>query len=206
VKTQRRPLSLISLVNLPWDLTDLERAGDVARLPVPINAVAPSRSPLSMAGWTLSKWRAGWLAPLLALVVLVPFPAWAGHPPLPADVPNIFEPAVGAQFQLAGEFSLKDNPDFPMLLVVNSAKGQPWAMALALDARNGEQTWSLASDPIILIILFSDPRTVQAVHVDTGFFEHNKPSGTYRTMEDPTSLRLRDLFRKIPAMVPRTSM
>ena len=206
MKTQRSPLGLTTLVNLLWDSTKLERAGDVARPSVPIHAVAPSRFPLSMGGWTLPKWRTGWLAPLLALVVLTPFPTWAGQPALPADVPNIFEPAVRAQFQFAGAFSLKGNSDFPMLLVVNTAEGQPKAMALGLDARNGEETWSLASDPIILIVLFSDPWTVQSVHVDTGFFEHNKPSGTYQTVADPTSSRLRDLFRRIPAMLPRTSM
>lgn len=140
---------------------------------------------------------------LLTLLALASAPAWAGQAALPEGVPNIFDPQVRAKFQPVAVVNLRGNPDFPMLLLVNTAGEQPQAIVLGLDARNGKDTWSLASDPIILIALFSDPATILAVHVDTGFSEKGKPSGTYLVMENPGSLNLPDLFKAIAATPAR---
>ena len=132
--------------------------------------------------------------------------AWAGQAALPEGVPNIFDEEVRAQFEPTAVLNFRGNPDFPMLLLVNKAGEQPQAMALGLDARNGKDTWSLASDPIILIVLFSDPSTISVVHVDTGFSEKGKPSGTYMAVDNPGSLTLPDMFKTILASPVRTYM
>ena len=143
---------------------------------------------------------------LLLLLGGVSTPAWAGQAALPEGVPNIFDAEVRAQFEPAAVLNLRGNPDFPMLLLVNKAGEQPQAMALGLDARNGKDTWSLASDPIILIVLFSDPSTISAVHVDAGFSEQGQPSGTYMAVDNPGSLTLPDVFKTLVAAPVRTYM
>lgn len=143
---------------------------------------------------------------LLLLIGLASTSVWAGQAALPEGVPDIFDAEVRAQFEPAAVLNLRGNPDFPMLLLVNKAGGQPQAMALGLDARNGKDTWSLASDPIILIILFSDPSTISAVHVDSGFSGQGKPSGTYMTVDNADFLTLPDMFKTIVAAPIRTYM
>jgi hypothetical protein len=143
---------------------------------------------------------------LLALLAVVSAPAWAGQAALPEGVPNIFDAEVRGNFEPVAVVNLRGNPDFPMLLLVHKAEEEPQAMVIGLDARNGKDTWSLASDPIILIVLFSDPSTISAVHVDTGFSEKGKPSGIYMAVENPGSLRLPDVFNAIAAAPVRTYM
>jgi hypothetical protein len=143
---------------------------------------------------------------LLAVLAGVSTAAWAGQAALPEGVPNIFDADVRAQFEPAGVINLRGNPDFPMLVLARKAGEQPQGMVLGLDARNGKDTWSLASDPIILIILFSDPSTISAVHLDAGFSEQGKPSGTYTAVENPGSLTLPDVFKAIAAAPVRTYM
>jgi len=143
---------------------------------------------------------------LLLLLTVVSAPAWAGQAAIPEGVPNIFDAEVRAQFEPVAVINLRGNPDFPMLLLVNKAGEEPLAMVLGLDARNGKESWSLASDPIILIILFSDPSTISAVHVDAGFSEQGKPSGTYMAVDNPGSLTLPDVFKAIAAAPARTYM
>jgi hypothetical protein len=121
-------------------------------------------------------------------------------------VPNIFDPEVRAQFQAVGVANLQGNPDFPVLIVQNRVGDQPQIILFGMDARNGMETWSLASDPIILIILFADPRSVLGLHVDAGFTEKGKPSGTYVTLADPTSPSLHELLRSVTATPTRTYM
>ncbi|MBI4737880.1 MAG: hypothetical protein HY766_17780 [candidate division NC10 bacterium] len=140
------------------------------------------------------------------LVILTSIPAWAGQPLLPSDVPNVFDPEVRAQFQPVGVANLRGNPDFPVLILQNTVGGQPQVILLGLDARNGKDTWSLASDPIILIVLFADPETILGAHVDAGFAERGKPSGQFMTPADPTSPGLSDLLRSITLAASRTYM
>ncbi len=143
---------------------------------------------------------------ILLVLAVVSAPAWAGQAALPEGVPNIFDGDVRAQFEPVGVINLRGNPDFPMLVLSHKVGEQPQGMVLGLDARNGKDTWSLASDPIILIVLFSDPSTISAVHVDAGFSEQGKPSGTYTAVQNPGSLTLPDVFKAIAAGPVRTYM
>ncbi|MBI3122350.1 MAG: hypothetical protein HYZ03_08720 [candidate division NC10 bacterium] len=171
--------------------------------PVPVPVAAPRRSVLQQA--PSLRWSST-AALTLFLLILASIPAWAGQPLLPSGVPNVFDPEVRAQFQPVGVANLRGNPDFPVLILQNTVGGQPQVILLGLDARNGKDNWSLASDPIILIVLFADPETILGAHVDAGFAERGKPSGQYMTLADPTSPGLSDLLRSISLAATRTYM
>ena len=147
---------------------------------------------------------AGWLPLLVGFVLLAAIPAWAGQPALPAGVPNIYDPEVRAHFQPMGVANLRGNRDFPVLLLVNATGEQPQALLLGVDARNGMETWSLATDPIILLVVFSDYTTIQAVYVDTGFAGLGKASGTYVAVDEVTSPTLPELLKAITELGTRT--
>lgn len=136
---------------------------------------------------------------MVGFVLLAAIPARAGQPALPAGVPNIYDPEVQAHFGPVAVVNLLGNPDFPAVLLVNTAGEQPQALLLGLDARNGETTWSLTTDPIILIVVFGDAATIQGVYVDTGFADRGKASGNYVAVEEGKSSPLPDLFKKLPA-------
>lgn len=102
---------------------------------------------------------------------------------LPEGVPNIFDPEVRDQFQPVGQANLQGNPDFPVLILQNTAGGQPQTIFLGLDARNGKESWSLASDPVILIVLFADQETIIGTWVDEGFADSGKPSRVFRKLD-----------------------
>ena len=142
-----------------------------------------------------------WLPLLVGFVLLAAMPAWADPPGLPADVPNIYDPEVRTNFGPVGVVNLRGNPDFPALLLVNAIGEQPQALLLGLDARNGTDTWSLTTDPIILIVVFSGDTTIQGVYVDTGFADGGKASGNYAAVDTLNPSALRDLFKKVPAAV-----
>ena len=125
-------------------------------------------------------------------------------PVLPTGVPNISDPEVRAHFQPVMVANLRGNPDFPVVLVVNTAREQPHALLLGLDARNGKDTWSLTSDPIILIVVLSDETTIQGLYVDIGFADVGKASGSYAEVDDANSPALPDLLEAVPEAVTRT--
>ena len=152
------------------------------------------------------RWTMGTLALLIAFLPVAQVTASAAQTALPTGVPDIFDPEVRALFQPVGVANLGGNPDFPVLIVVNKTGEQPQAMLLALDARNGKDTWSLGSDPVILIALFSDPTTIQGVYVDAGFATQGQPSGTYLPLNDSTSLTLPDLLKAVTAVAVQTYM
>ncbi len=138
------------------------------------------------------------------LVLLPVIPAWAARAALPADVPNIYAPEVQAHFQPVMVANLRANPEFPLILLVNTAAGQkPDALLLGLDARNGKDTWSLTGDPIILIVAFSG-ETVQGMYVDAGFAGHGAASGIYATVDEANSAALPDLLNAVPEVMAQT--
>jgi len=153
----------------------------------------------------------GGFGPRLWLVVLVlgigvswGLPAWAGQSPLPPGVPNFLDRSIRSHFEPVAVVNLRGNPDLPILVVRNKQEDrQPQVMLLALDARNGRHTWSLATDPIILIVVFASPSTILSIHTDGGFLEHGQASGTYVTMEHPDSLILPDVLRTVAAVADR---
>ena len=139
---------------------------------------------------------------LLAFVLLTAVPALADQPTLPAGVPNLLDPGVRAHFQAEGVADLDGNPDFPLLLLRNTDGGQPQALLVGLDARNGKETWSLADDPIILIMLFSPQSTHPGVYVDAGFVDLGRASGKYAAVGEETLPALPDLLEAVTAPEP----
>lgn len=204
MKTQRTPQGFSTVVRFFRDVIALVRVLTLpGRLsPVPIPVRCRSASPLTRR--TPPSRPTGWLPLLLGFVLLAAMPAWAGQPALPAGVPNIYDPEVRAHFQPMGVANLRGNRDFPVLLLVNATGEQPQALLLGLDARNGKETWSLATDPIILLVVFSDYTTIQAVYVDTGFAGLGKASGTYVAVDEVTSPTLPELLKAITELGTRT--
>ncbi|HSB78017.1 MAG TPA: hypothetical protein VLM91_04470 [Candidatus Methylomirabilis sp.] len=156
--------------------------------------------------WLASMRRGRWLPLLVGVALLAAVPAWAGAPALPAGVPNIYDPAVRAHFQPVPVANLQENPDLPMLLLVNDTEESPPAILLGVDARNGKDTWSLSTDPIILIVVFADAATVQDVYVDIGFVDEGKASGTYAAVDPANDTALPELLKAVPATGRRSNI
>jgi hypothetical protein len=140
----------------------------------------------------------------VGFVLLAAMPAWAAPPALPAGVPDIYDPEVRAHFQRVGVANLRGNPDLPVALLLNTTGEQPQALLFGMDARNGKDTWSLITDPIILIVVFSDETTIQAVYVDTGFTNLGKASGNYAAVDERNAAALPDLLEVLTAAATRT--
>jgi len=130
--------------------------------------------------------------------------AWGGQSPLPPGVPDIFDRSTRSRFEPVAVVNLRGNPDLPVVVVRNKKEdGQPQVLLLGLDARNGRRTWSLATDPIVLIVVFANPTTILSIHTDSGFLEGGQASGAYVTMEHPDSLVLPDVLRAVAAVGER---
>ncbi|HSB82769.1 MAG TPA: hypothetical protein VLM91_28675 [Candidatus Methylomirabilis sp.] len=175
---------------------------------VPIPTMVSHRQSSPSYTRTSAGWRVGKLVFVLGicLLTLSSVSAWAGQPTLPSGVPNIFDPDVRGHFEVLGVTNLRGNPDFPMVMLVNTDEDKSEALLLGLDARNGEETWSLESDPIILIIKFSDPTTIQGLYVDTGFADQGKASGKFATVDNQNSLALPDLLKAVIDTSERTAI
>jgi len=156
--------------------------------------------------WLASIRRGGWLPLLVGVVLLAAVPAWAGAPTLPAGVPNIFDPAVRAHFEPVAVTNLQKNPDLPVLLLVNETEESPRALLLGVDARNGKDTWSLSTDPIILIVVFADATTVQGVYVDIGFADGGNASGTYAAVDPADGPTLPEVLKAVRATGKRSNI
>ena len=154
--------------------------------------------------WLASIRRGRWLPLLVGFILLTTVSAWAGAPALPAGVPNIFDPAVRAHFEPVGVMNLQENPDLPALLLVNNTEESPPAILLGVDARNGKDTWSLTTDPIILIVVVADGTTVKDVYVDIGFAEGGKALGIYAAVDMANASALPDLLKAVSATGKRT--
>ncbi len=153
-----------------------------------------------------SGWTTRIVAVLLPLLFVATIPAWADQASLPPGVPNIFDPQVRARFQPVGVANLRGNPDFPVLILKSATGDRPQTMMLGLDARNARATWSLASDPIILIVLFAEPTKIEGLYVDAGFADQGKPSGRLVMLEDPNSPGLTNLLRSVNQVTTWTFM
>jgi hypothetical protein len=131
-------------------------------------------------------------------------PAWAGAPALPAGVPNLLDPAVRASFQHVWVANLQRNPDFPVVALVNTTGEGPPLLLLALDARNGSDTFSLAADPIILIMVVGRASTIRDAYVDIGFVNRGVASGTYAAVDPENASALPELLEANRAMGARS--
>lgn len=189
----RDVLAPLGGLTLPRDIAPAPVPGRRRALSGPTRQTAPGRP-------------TGWLPLLVGLALLVSRPAWAGQPALPAGVPNLYDAEVRAHFQPVAMVNLRGNPDFPTVLVVNTSGEQPSALLLGLDARNGQDTWSLTADPLILIVVFADEATIQGVYVDTGFAALGRASGTYTAVGPGNSPPLLDLLNAVTAPGTRTDI
>jgi hypothetical protein len=129
----------------------------------------------------------GRVALALVLLVAVSAPALA-QGPLPDGIPNVFDPKIRNDYQPYQVGNLRGNPDFPVVLFMAREGKSPAAVVVAVDARNGKGTWSLATDPVILIAVFSDAKTISGVYLDSGFAQHGAADGTYTKDLDGDSL------------------
>jgi len=172
----------------------------VMRVPVSVrHRSGPARCPASGR-------RTGWLPLLVGLVLVAAVPAWAGPPALPAGVPNLLDPAVRAHFQRVWVANLQGNPDFPMVALVNTTGEEPRILLLGLDARNGTDTFSLTTDPIILVMVLADPAAVQDVYVDIGFADRGQASGAYAAVDPVNASSLIELLKAVEATGTRSQI
>jgi hypothetical protein len=138
----------------------------------------------------------------LALTVLLAmgFPLVAlAQGALPDGVPNVLDPDIRQSYQPYQVGNLEGNPDFPVVSFMARAGQSPAAVLVAVDARNGRESWSLASDPIILIAVFSDARAVSSVYLDSGFARQGAPTGVYTKLTEGNADTLPRLLRTIAA-------
>jgi hypothetical protein len=134
---------------------------------------------------------------MLALVTA----AFARFPaPLPDGVPDLFDDTEEWQPYQVG--NVAGDSDFPLLMFLHDKgadKGaaQPAAVLLAVDAQNGSDHWSLASDPVIVIALLADPETITRIYYDAGFAQQGQPSGEYKTADAADRETLRALLMSL---------
>ena len=166
--------------------------------PVAVSAGRPDASRTSSARQIC------WVVVLMGVLLLAAIPAGAGQPALPDGVPNIFDTEVQAQFQPVGVTNLRGSPDFPAVLLKDTADVPPQAILVGLDARNEKETWSLTEDPIILIVVFNDSTTIKALYVDAGFVDNGKASGSYTELDGADPATLPDLLKAVFAATMQT--
>ncbi|HTU00941.1 MAG TPA: hypothetical protein VMG58_03960 [Candidatus Sulfotelmatobacter sp.] len=149
------------------------------------------RKPLFELAWALS----------LALGLAVSLPgvvgAEGGQGRFPYGVPDLLNPQTQGDWQSYQVGNLEGDPDFPLVIFLNQSGGAPAAVMIAIDARNGKSSWSLDSDPAILIALFADPKTLTGLYYDEGFTEAGRPSGHYAKITDPDSGALPLLLKSV---------
>jgi hypothetical protein len=123
---------------------------------------------------------------LVLIALLFGTSAWAQQPlALPADVPNLLDPQVRAQYTPTVVGNLLANPDFPLVLLVHISGTPPAGVLVALDARNGSAAWSLGTDPIVSIALLGEAATITEGYIDRGLLEQGTPSGRFQSVPDP---------------------
>lgn len=116
----------------------------------------------------------------LAVVVLAaaPLPSRA-QSALPDGVPNVLDPRVQGEYQAFQVGNLEGNPNFPVVAFMSQSNEKREAVVLALDARNGKETWSIRTDPVILVAVFSQPQTIANLFLDRGFADRGEASGAF---------------------------
>jgi hypothetical protein len=193
-----------------WNI--VRRLRDVlARVGTPTwqSGLAPVRS-RCRPGWNTAgrtpRRSTGWVPLVMGLALLAASPAAAAAPTLPTAIPNFHDPAVRAHYHAVEIGPLGGNPDFPMLLLMNTDGARPHGLLLGLDARNGKDTWSFAEDPVIFIAFVAahaDEAMVEAMYVDVGFVDEGKASGTFATVDPADSAILPELLKAVaPAAQP----
>jgi hypothetical protein len=120
----------------------------------------------------------------LAIVFIAGLASAQVQPRLPEGVPDVLS-SRSPEWHAVQVGNVDGNPDFPVIVFVNTMGAQPAAVMLALDAQNGTDRWSLASDPVVLIALFADQNTVTRLYFDTAFGQTGRASGQYTEVDQP---------------------
>jgi hypothetical protein len=102
--------------------------------------------------------------------------------------------------------NLQGNPDFPVVALVNTTGEEPRVLLLALDARNGTDTFSMTADPIILILVVARGMTNQDAYVDIGFVNRGLASGTYAAVDAGNASALLELLEAVRATEARSQI
>jgi len=136
----------------------------------------------------------------LALSLACPGRAAAGTG-WPDGVPDLLAPGTASAWEAMHVGDVEGNPDLPVLLFVHRQGEEPRALLVGLDARNGRETYTLGSDPVIFVAVLADPdpTTVTVVYYDTGFAAAERPSGQFQEVGQPA---LDDLPPFVRAIVP----
>ncbi len=140
------------------------------------------------------------VAVALILVVAMAVPALA-QGTLPDGIPNVVDPGIYSDYQPYQVGNLEGHPDFPVVAFLARAGQSPAAVVVALDARNGQATWSLATDPVVLIAVFSELQTVTGVYLDRGFAQRGTADGTYTRVKDRNGDSLPKALKSVKARV-----
>jgi hypothetical protein len=122
----------------------------------------------------------------------------------PENVPDLTDPNVQQKYLPIQVGTMGGNKDLPLVMLVNQGSEKSEAILIGLDARNGKSTWSLLSDPIILVALFADPATITELDVDLSFLSEGTPSGSLQRVPDPRPETLPELLRAIASVPERT--
>jgi hypothetical protein len=201
---QRTPQHFSTMVEFFRNVITLVRILTFPRRFAPVS-IPPARESISgRVGRRSRGLLTAWLQVWVGFALLATVPAWAGQVTLPAGVPNLYDPAVQAHYQPVGVGILGENPDFPVVYLVNRTGEQPQALLLGLDARNGKATWSLSSDPIILIVVFSGETRIRGLYVDLGVAAQGKASGAYAPVDEMNLPTLLDLLKAVTEAGRRT--
>ena len=125
---------------------------------------------------------------------------------LPEGIPDLASPASQGNWEPYVLGSLGGNPNFPLVLYLNKVAGGPPGVMMVIDARNGKQTWSLTSDPAIVVVVLANLRTVKGLYYDQGFVEAGHASGQYANIAHPDLASLPALLERVLEVQHRVYM
>jgi hypothetical protein len=116
---------------------------------------------------------------------------------LPADVPDLLAPGARTEWRPVHVGDVEGDANFPLLLFMHDTAREPAAVLMVLNAQTGRGTWSLESDPAVLIAVFPNAQTVSRLYYDPGFAREGRASGQYAEVANPDPDQIPDLIISI---------
>ena len=118
---------------------------------------------------------------LAASIAVMLTAAWAGMARPTVSVHG-GSPSIQGTFTPLQKGNLNEDPDFPVLVLRNTAQGFPRLLLLVVDARNEQRdAWSLDRDPVVFCLMTGENPAEQRALLDKGFAETGRPSGQFMT-------------------------
>ncbi len=118
-----------------------------------------------------------WSLFLAAVVSLV----WGGQA-LAEDAENPpagIVPSIHGHFTPIDQGTLNGDPNFPVIVLRNTTDTFPRVMMVVVDARQENDTWSLARDPAVFVLMMGDDPANQQAFLDRGFADGATPTGEF---------------------------